>query len=154
MPEDTNFVYYPIWSIAFHPLRPAWCVFNFTHGQAIRHTLVLCHTGFYLQGCFFSGTSGLPLENILNTLDLAQFGRHTLVVFLGTSLVPFSGGSSSSGVIGQHVCETLYLLTYLSLNLVDRWGTKDDRATTVLHSSLFSVSRRASPNFNPVHPVL
>ena len=40
---------------------------------------------------------------------------------------------------------------HLSLSLVDRWGTKDDRATTVLHSSLFSAFRRASPNFNPVH---
>ena len=47
----------------------------------------------------------------------------------------------------------VYLLTYLSLSLVDRWGTKDDRATTVLHSSLFSAFRRASPNFNPVHSV-
>ena len=36
---------------------------------------------------------------------------------------------------------------HLSLSLVDRWGTKDDRATTVLHSSLFSAFRRASPNF-------
>ena len=42
---------------------------------------------------------------------------------------------------------------HLSLGLVDRWGTKDDRATTVLHSSLFSAFRRASPNFNPVHSV-
>ena len=42
---------------------------------------------------------------------------------------------------------------HLSLSLVDRWGTKDDRATTVLHSSLFSAFRRASPNFNPVHSV-
>ena len=40
---------------------------------------------------------------------------------------------------------------HLSLSLVDRWGTKDDRATTVLHSSLLSAFRRASPNFNPVH---
>ena len=42
---------------------------------------------------------------------------------------------------------------HLSLSLVDRWGTKDDRATTVLHSSLFSAFRRASPNFNPVYSV-
>ena len=42
---------------------------------------------------------------------------------------------------------------HLSLSLVDRWGTKDDWATTVLHSSLFSAFRRASPNFKPVHSV-
>ena len=42
---------------------------------------------------------------------------------------------------------------HLSHSLVDRWGTKDDRATTVLHSSLFSAFRRASPSFNPVHSV-
>ena len=46
-----------------------------------------------------------------------------------------------------------YLLTYLFLSLVDRWGTKDDQATTVFHSSLFSAFRRTSPNFNPVHSV-
>ena len=43
---------------------------------------------------------------------------------------------------------------HLSHSLFDRWGTKDDRATTVLHSSLFSAFRRASPNFNPVHSVM
>ena len=48
---------------------------------------------------------------------------------------------------------SLHLL-HLSHSLADRWGTKDDRATTVLHSSLFSAFRRASPNFNPVHSVM
>ena len=50
---------------------------------------------------------------------------------------------------------TRYNITslHLSHSLVDRWGTKDDRATTVLHSSLFSAFRRASPSFNPVHSV-
>ena len=43
---------------------------------------------------------------------------------------------------------------HLSHSLFDRWGTKDDRATTVFHSSLFSAFRRASPNFNPVHSVM
>ena len=43
---------------------------------------------------------------------------------------------------------------HLSHSLFDRWGTKDDRATTVLHSSLFSAFRRASPNLNPVHSVM
>ena len=43
---------------------------------------------------------------------------------------------------------------HLSHSLFDRWGTKDDRATTVLHSSLFSAFRRASPNFNPVDSVM
>ena len=43
---------------------------------------------------------------------------------------------------------------HLSHSLFDRWGTKDDRATTVLHSSLSSAFRRASPNFNPVHSVM
>ena len=43
---------------------------------------------------------------------------------------------------------------HLSHSLFDRWGTKDDRATTVLHSSLFSAFRRASPNFNPVHSIM
>ena len=42
---------------------------------------------------------------------------------------------------------------HLSLSLVDRWGTKDDWATTFLHSSLCSAFRRASPNFKPVHSV-
>ena len=51
------------------------------------------------------------------------------------------------------LCSLLALLTYLSLSLVDRWGTKDDQATTVLHSSLFSAFRRTSPSFNPVHSV-
>ena len=43
---------------------------------------------------------------------------------------------------------------HLSHSLFDRWGTKDDRATTVLHSSLFSAFRRVSPNFNPVHSLM
>ena len=43
---------------------------------------------------------------------------------------------------------------HLSHSLFDRWGTKEDRATTVLHSSLFSAFRRASPYFNPVHSVM
>ena len=42
---------------------------------------------------------------------------------------------------------------HLSLSLVDRWGTRDDWATTFLHSSLFSAFRSASPNFKPVHSV-
>ena len=42
-------------------------------------------------------------------------------------------------------------LTHSSRNLNDRWGIKDDRATTFLHSSLSSAFRWASPNPNPVH---
>ena len=42
---------------------------------------------------------------------------------------------------------------HLSHSLFDRCCTKDDRATTVLHSSLFLAFQRASPNFNPVHSV-
>ena len=42
---------------------------------------------------------------------------------------------------------------HLFLSLVDRWGTKDDRATTFLHPSLFSAFRSALPNFKPVHSV-
>ena len=42
-------------------------------------------------------------------------------------------------------------LTHLSRSLNDRWGIKDDRATTFLHSSLPSAFRRVSPNPNPVH---
>ena len=56
-----------------------------------------------------------------------------------------------------HALTNIHKLHFTSLDLshslVDRWGTKDDRATTVLHSSLFSAFRRASPNFNPVHSV-
>ena len=53
----------------------------------------------------------------------------------------------------NHTPQRHFTSLHLSHSLVDRWGTKDDRATTVLHSSLFSVFRRASPNFNPVHSV-
>ena len=42
-------------------------------------------------------------------------------------------------------------LTHSFRSLIDRWGIKDDRATTFLHSSLSSAFRRASPNPNPVH---
>ena len=64
----------------------------------------------------------------------------------------FSESSHTSHLeIGTPVSSYYY---YLSLSLVGRWGTKDDRATTVLHSSLFSAFRRASPNFNPVHSVM
>ena len=54
---------------------------------------------------------------------------------------------------GDSKCDH-FISLHLSHSLFDRWGTKDDRATTVLHSSLFSAFRRASPNFNPVHSVM
>ena len=38
------------------------------------------------------------------------------------------------------------LLTHSSRSVNDRWGIKDDRATTFLHSSLSSAFRRASHN--------
>ena len=44
-----------------------------------------------------------------------------------------------------------HLLTQSSRSLNDRWGIKDNRATTFLHSSLFSGFQRASSNPNPVH---
>ena len=40
---------------------------------------------------------------------------------------------------------------HLSCSLKGRWGIKDDRAITFLHSSLLSAFRRASPNPNPDH---
>ena len=49
---------------------------------------------------------------------------------------------------------THHFTLHLPLCPVDRWGTKDDRATTFLHPSLFSAFRRASPNFIPVHSVM
>ena len=45
----------------------------------------------------------------------------------------------------------VHALTHSSRSLNDRWGIKDDRATTFLHSSLPSAFGRASPNHNPVH---
>ena len=58
-------------------------------------------------------------------------------------------------VVADRLKSMLYLSSlHLSHSLFDRWGTKDDRATTVLHSSLFSAFRRASPNFNLVHSVM
>ena len=42
-------------------------------------------------------------------------------------------------------------LTHSSLCLNNRYGIKDDRATTFLHSSLSSAFRRASPNPKHVH---
>ena len=42
-------------------------------------------------------------------------------------------------------------LTHSSRSLNDRWGIKEDRATTFLHSSLSSAFRRVSPNPNRVH---
>ena len=41
--------------------------------------------------------------------------------------------------------------SYSLRSLNDRWGIKDDWATTFLHSSLSSAFRRAPPNPNPVH---
>ena len=62
--------------------------------------------------------------------------------------------SLDSATRGVTVSMSAFLTSlHLSHSLVDLWGTKDDRATTVLHSSLFSAFRRASPNFNPVHSV-
>ena len=43
---------------------------------------------------------------------------------------------------------------YLPFSLDDRWGTKDVRATTLLHTSLFSVVREVSLYFKPVHFVM
>ena len=68
---------------------------------------------------------------------------HEYTVFCKPAVKLTTRGRRSGGVITSH---------HLSLSLVDRWGTKDDRAT-VLHSSLFSAFRRASPNFDPVHSV-
>ena len=49
----------------------------------------------------------------------------------------------------------VHLQTFISLHLSpslnDRWGIKDDRATTFLHSSLFSAFERTSANLKPVH---
>ena len=41
--------------------------------------------------------------------------------------------------------------THSSRGLNDRWGIKDDRATTFLRSSLSSAFQKASPNLNPIH---
>ena len=38
-------------------------------------------------------------------------------------------------------------------SLNDRWGIKDNRATTFLHSSLFSAFRSVSPNFKLPVPI-
>ena len=46
---------------------------------------------------------------------------------------------------------SLTYFTHSSRCLNDRWGIKDDRAITFLHSSLSSAFRRASPNPNPDH---
>ena len=42
-------------------------------------------------------------------------------------------------------------LTHSSRSLNDRWGIKDNRTTTFLHSSLSSAFQRASSSLNPVH---
>ena len=42
-------------------------------------------------------------------------------------------------------------LTQSSRSLNDRWGIKDNRATTFRHSSLSSAFQRASSKPNPVH---
>ena len=42
-------------------------------------------------------------------------------------------------------------LTHSSRSLNDRWGIKDDRATTFLHSFPSSAFRKASPNPNSGH---
>ena len=63
------------------------------------------------------------------------------------------GEAKTKSLLWPHSTEYFTSL-HLSHSLFDRWGTKDDRATTVLHSSLFSAFRRASPNFNPVHAVM
>ena len=52
-------------------------------------------------------------------------------------------------------CQTNHYLflspTHSSRSLNDRWGFKDNRITTFLHSSLSSAFRRASSNPNLVH---
>ena len=45
----------------------------------------------------------------------------------------------------------IHSLTHSSRVLKGRWGIKDDRTTTFLHSSLSSDFRKASLNPNPVH---
>ena len=44
-----------------------------------------------------------------------------------------------------------FTFSHSSHSLNDRWGIKDDQATTFLHSSVSSAFRGASPNPNPVH---
>ena len=41
--------------------------------------------------------------------------------------------------------------SYLSLNHMGRWGTRDDFATSFLHFSLFSTALLDFVNFRPVH---
>ena len=90
--------------------------------------------------------------------SLTSWSHAADILFVNTKTVLFKITQQQKTLNGLHnsygpkyVTELTSL--HLTLSLVDRWGTKDDWATTFLRSSLFSAFRRASPNFKPVHSV-
>ena len=123
---------------------------------------------FSIDGCVaFSIYSGTSVSLCLHwdKYGLAfTVGLMWPCIYTGTSVASYSQ-SDNCGLLFTvgHVWPSIYSGTrvafyftsslHLSLSLVDRWGTKDDWATPVLHSSLLSAFRRASPNFKPVHPI-
>ena len=63
--------------------------------------------------------------------------------------VPQTVKSTSIWLFSQ--CDHLFVLSYLSRSLADRWGTTVDFTTSFLHSSRFSAFRSVMFHGRPVH---
>ena len=62
--------------------------------------------------------------------------------------------SRNKAVNSESDLQSIFLSSYLSLNLEGHWGTTDDFATSFLHFSLFSTALWDLENSRPVHSLM